>query len=280
VWENVASEHHLGELKEVTPVSGGDINEAYKLSVSSGKSYFVKCNSSRALPDLFEKEIEGLIAIKKTGICTPKVIGSGKVDQYIYLVLEYLSPDVHSSWKALAETISKLHTTNNNSFGWKENNYIGSLPQTNNRTESWAEFYLNQRLLPLLEIGRKEGKFSSPEGIYAEILGNRIESSFPSEKPCLLHGDLWSGNVHFSGGKAYLIDPAVYYGNREVDIAMTKLFGGFPNEFYQHYEELNALQEDWKERIECYQLYPLLVHAILFGGSYVNQCKQILKKWA
>lgn len=280
MWENIASQHHLGELKQVSPVSGGDINEAYKLSMSSGKTYFVKYNSSRSFPDLFKKEITGLLAIKKAGIKTPEVIGTGQIDQQVYLILEYLEPDIEANWHHLAESISKLHKTNNNSFGWEEDNYIGTLVQKNAWTENWAEFYLNQRLLPLLKKGLEEAKFDSVDLKNAEGLTNRIEMDFPKEKPCLIHGDLWSGNVHFSMGKSYLIDPAVYFGNREMDLAMTKLFGGFPSEFYHHYNSLFPLECEWEKRAEIHQLYPLLVHAILFGGGYVNQCKQILKKWA
>lgn len=165
-------------------------------------------------------------------------------------------------------------------FGWEEDNYIGLLPQSNHRHNTWAGFYFRERIEPLVRQLIDSGAFDVSVSRAAGGLYQRLEQVYPAEPPALLHGDLWSGNIMAlaSGGPAFF-DPAVYYGHREMDIAMTLLFGGFHQRFYDVYHEVYPLQPGWRERVELSQLYPLLVHACLFGGHYIRQSIQILQRW-
>jgi fructosamine-3-kinase len=170
-----------------------------------------------------------------------------------------------------------MHHCSHAYFGLEQNNFIGSLPQSNQPQNSWAAFYASERLQPLLKKCMDRGLLSNGMMKYSEHLMAKLPDIFPEEKPALLHGDLWGGNyLPGPGGVPYVFDPAVYYGNREMDLAMTRLFGGFDRKFYWHYEEYFPLAPGWQERISVCQLYPLLVHALLFGGGYVQQVRNTL----
>jgi len=162
-------------------------------------------------------------------------------------------------------------------YGWHEDNYIGSLVQQNTRHTTWEDFFINCRITPLVKLLYDAGIYSSKDLTLTDNFCKHGKDIFPKEKPCLLHGDLWSGNFMITNkGEPVLIDPAVYCGHREMDIGMTKLFGGFDNLFYQSYNEVYPLEHGWKERLAFAQLYPLLVHAVLFGGHYIEQTRTII----
>jgi protein-ribulosamine 3-kinase len=253
-------------------VSGGDINQAFCLHANSEK-YFLKVNSAASFPGMFEKEANGLKTLSEN--CSsqiPKVIKHGRVNDEQYLLLEWAergSPG-KNFWEDFGIALADMHKKPQACFGFEEDNFIGSLHQSNKKHDSWSKFYSGERILPLtVKLGFDKK--------LVENFCNKIENLFPKETPSLLHGDLWSGNfMCAANGKACIYDPAVYYGHREMDLGMTKLFGGFDKKFYEAYNSAYPLQKDWEKRIELTQLYPLLVHAALFGGGYVNQANQIL----
>ena len=166
-----------------------------------------------------------------------------------------------------------MHQQTHPKFGLEFDNYIGSLQQSNEQNKNWDDFFIQKRLQAQLSIGDFTANILSD----FDKLFQKIPNIFPAEKTALLHGDLWSGNFLAKGGDTpTLIDPAIYYGNREMDIAMSKLFGGFNSDFYFAYNESYPLENGWEERIQICNLYPLLVHVNLFGGGYINQVKNIL----
>ena len=181
----------------------------------------------------------------------------------------------------LGHQLAAMHKTSvGESFGWKQNNFIGSLPQSNKMNVSWVDFYVQERLLPQLKMARDKNLLNSNEIPSVEKLMKNCEAFFPVVKPSLLHGDLWNGNYLIrEDGIPFLIDPAVYIGHHEVDLAMTHLFGGFSPAFYSAYAEHIPKESFQKERNDIYQLYYLLVHLNLFGRSYYSAVKQVLKTY-
>lgn len=173
-----------------------------------------------------------------------------------------------------------MHKHTNAQFGFTADNYIGYLPQHNNYHNTWASFFVHNRLMPMVQMAFDKRLLTSFDAQLFERLYLNLYNLFDEEPPALLHGDLWSGNYLIGiDGKPYLIDPAVCYGNREFDIAMTTLFGGFTREFYNGYQEVYPLLTGWEHRLALWNLYPLLVHLNLFGGSYLGQVQSSLKKY-
>jgi fructosamine-3-kinase len=264
-------------------VHGGDINEAYIIKTSQGKM-FVKINDASAFPQMFLKEADGLNALRKaSSIKVPDVIKAGELKGQQFLVMECIETGKAGKnfFHQFGRQVAALHQNTNPVFGWHTDNYMGSLAQKNLFTDSWASFYTNCRLLPLTKILNDRGSFSLAEVKHTEILCGKLHQFFPPEKPALLHGDLWSGNFMVGADdKAAVYDPAVYYGHREMDIAMTRLFGGFSTAFYEAYNEVFPLENGWQQRMPLAQLYPLLVHAVLFGGGYVSNCRSVIMQWS
>jgi len=185
-------------------------------------------------------------------------------------ILQYLKVNIHSYDKRLTNT----------NFGLDYNNYIGSLHQQNNLHPTWVDFFINERLQPQIKLARDNNEIDSTTILKFENLYKKLDEVFPKEKPALLHGDLWSGNfMSDEKGESVIMDPTVYYGHREMDIAMAKLFGGFDAEFYSSYNEHYPLENGWEQRINVCNLYPLMVHVNLFGGGYLGQVKSILSKF-
>jgi len=264
------------------PVHGGDINRSYCLYTRDEK-YFLKLNDTKRYPGMFEKEARGLNSLRKnfTGRI-PQVIKSGGKQQQQYLLLEWLEPGKpkEDSWTKFGIALATMHQQVQPYFGWDEDNYIGSLPQCNSKHALWHLFYTECRIMPLTKILFDAGAFSKQDVAIAESFCKKMEDLFPFEPPGLLHGDLWSGNYMITAtGDAAIYDPAVYCGHREMDIGMTKLFGGFDQRFYHAYNEVYPLEKDWLQRLPLTQLYPLLVHAVLFGGHYTGKAREIMKQF-
>ena len=270
-------------------VHGGDINPSYCLYSADAK-YFLKVNDANRYPDMFEKELNGLQALanglptyeKLATLTVPRVIKSGVVQQEQYLLLEWIETGTPKKdfWEGFGECLALLHQKKQSYFGWVENNYIGSLHQYNTNHQSWHLFYTECRIMPLVEILFNMGAFSKHDVTIAESFCKQSDQIFPPEPPALLHGDLWSGNFMITAtGDAAIYDPAVYFGHREMDIGMTKLFGGFDNRFYDAYNEVYPLEKDWYKRLPLTQLYPLLVHAVLFGEHYIGSTREIIKQF-
>ncbi|WP_276367965.1 fructosamine kinase family protein [Chryseolinea sp. H1M3-3] len=261
-------------------ISGGCINEGGQLKTSLGK-FFLKWNNDKKFPGMFEAESRGLKLLRKQqAIKIPDVIGNGTRSPHQFLLLEFIEQktQIKNYSQHLGQRLAALHRCTAPSFGLDHNNYIGSLQQFNQFHSSWIDFFINQRLNIQLKFAIDNGRVS-PDWIQKfQSLYLKLPSLLPQEKPCLLHGDLWSGNlITDDKGEPCLIDPAVYYGNRESDLAMTKLFGGFDEEFYGSYDETFPLQSGYQKRADLYNLYPLLVHVNLFGGSYIHSVETILR---
>jgi len=278
ILKKIALKQNL-KLENAKSLQGGDINEVFLLECGSEK-YVIKINEASKYPNMFESEALGLKLLQVTNTFKiPKIIAAGVEGKTSYLLLEYISTGstYQVFWKDFAYCLVKLHQTTQNNFGLKHNNYIGSLQQINNIESSASDFYINQRLIPQFKIADEfDFKFSSLE----RFLKN-ISEEIPDEAPSLIHGDLWNGNYMVSNkGEPTLIDPAVAYAPREMDIAMMHLFGGFPQDVYSIYNEQFPLIENWKDRISLWQLYYLLVHLNLFGSSYLSQVKGIIKRYS
>jgi fructosamine-3-kinase len=262
------------------PVSGGDINRAYCLFTKNEK-YFLKINEANRFPAMFEKEANGLKTLhNQSHLIIPKAIALGNSEGLQFLLLEWMEKGKTAPgfWFQFGTSLAQLHKKPQAYFGFEEHNYIGSLLQKNNSADNWEDFYTNCRIIPLVKRLYNEESFSKSDIYCAESFCQQISSIFPNEPPALLHGDLWAGNyMVLKNGYATIYDPAVYYGHREMDIGMTKLFGGFSPDFYEAYHSNYPLECGWQQRIIYTQLYPLLVHAILFGGHYVSSAREILK---
>jgi fructosamine-3-kinase len=270
------------EIKKSNSISGGSINRAAKISTNRG-DLFLKWNNS-APDDFFEKEADGLKRLDSAGTALriPNVISSGnpKDGRPGYLLMEFIEEGRSGDSYEFGRNLSKMHQTNAEQFGLEVDNYIGSLPQSNSHHDNWINFFVQERINPQIQMAVDSGKLSS--GIFQnwERLSAKLDEIFPSVKPSLLHGDLWGGNYLFnSEGKAVLIDPAVYYGHPEMDLAFTKMFGGFSGDFYEGYESETPLMPGFSKRVPIYNLYPLLVHVNLFGGHYISQFNSILRKF-
>jgi fructosamine-3-kinase len=267
------------KVSESQRVFGGDINASALLRLENGKRYFIKWN--RQAPDhMFETEFKGLRLLNDAEhqLHVPEPI---KWDAE-WLVMELLQEGRSSTQSAehFGRELAALHKNTADTFGLEHDNFIGRLPQSNKRHRKWADFYLQERLLPLANRLHKKGQLSIQQLNQIEGLHSVIEDLYPNEAPALLHGDLWSGNYFYlNDGKAAIYDPAVYYGHREMDLAMSRLFGGFSPDFYRAYDEAYPIAEGFDDRLQLSQLYPVLVHACLFGGHYIQGSINILKQY-
>ncbi|HMP92552.1 MAG TPA: fructosamine kinase family protein [Phnomibacter sp.] len=264
-------------------VYGGDINACFKLQTTHG-SLFVKTNTQPKAVAMFNAEAHGL-----TSHCTafsehiPAVIGTGQVGQTAWLAMEWLQPGpaTPGALERLGIALAGMHRQVQPGFGYSMDNFIGSLPQQNVLCESWSAFYASYRILPLVKQLTDAGAFTRNDGAMAHRVCQRLTQWVPKEPPALLHGDLWAGNYMITAaGRPALYDPAVYWGHREMDIAMTRLFGGFGPSFYEAYQAAYPLQPGWQQRIPLMQWYPVLVHAVLFGGHYVRQAATMVAAFA
>ncbi len=275
--QHIASRNNI-QLTEFKSLSGGDINDVFLLKCHEG-NFVVKLNDISKFPRIFEVEAKGLQLLKKSdSFKIPNVIAEGVFQNASYLLLEFIAPGNVSNifWESFAEKLAKLHKTSNKQFGLDHTNYIGSLPQKNEYRSTASEFYISQRLEPQFKLALENGfSFKNLEGFY-----KNISREIPSEPPSLIHGDLWSGNYMVAKkDKAVLIDPAVAFAPREMDLAMMKLFGGFSEEVFSNYDSIFPLTNGWKERVPLWQLYYLLVHLNLFGSGYLHQVKGIMKRF-
>jgi fructosamine-3-kinase len=277
-FQYIAEENSF-EISDITELGGGDINEVFLITTASGEKIVVKLNNAENFPGMYEAEKTGLETLAKTQtVDIPKVLGLGNVGNKSYLLLEYKSTGKAGGdfWENFATRLAALHRNTSEKFGFSENNYIGSLPQQNTWMNGAAEFYISQRLEPQLKLA-KDQNFDL--GISDHFLRN-ISENIPDEPPALIHGDLWNGNLVITAeGNACLIDPAVAYAPREMDLAMMKLFGGFDPKIFRAYDEEFPLERGFEERIPLWQLYYLLVHLNIFGAGYKSRVANIVKRY-
>ncbi len=261
-------------------VSGGCINQGYAIE-GDNRSYFVKLNQASQI-EMFAAEALGLKQMYATKtIRIPQPICWGSTGSSAYIVMEWLDLSrggSNEAWQAMGQQLAQMHQVGKaDKFGWQRNNTIGSTPQINTWGENWAEFFAKHRIGYQLQLAnRRGGNFPKQERVIAavrECLANL------QPQPSLVHGDLWSGNAAVTNsGEPVILDPATYYGDREVDIAMTELFGGFPRAFYQGYDQEWPLDSGYPARKSLYNLYHVLNHFNLFGGSYGSQANRIIKE--
>jgi len=262
----------------IKPLSGGNISSAFFLETTA-KNLVLKTTTSTEFSSLFKKEEEGLIVIEKSKtIKVPKVIKTGVFNSSNFILLEHIETEeaTQNFWLKFGEQLASLHQNTAQQFGFNSPNYIGSLPQQNNYCTDVISFYSSQRLEPQFKIAALNGfTFKNKDRFIKEL-----ELLIPKEPPALIHGDLWNGNYLIGPNTTpYLIDPAISYCHREMDIAMMHLFGGFPSTLYTAYQYYFPLQEDWQKRLEIWQLYYLLVHLNIFGSSYYETTNTIIKKF-
>ncbi|MEQ8520214.1 MAG: fructosamine kinase family protein [Cytophagales bacterium] len=272
------------KLEDFKFSSGGCINKTGVLRTNIG-DYFVKWNSKKMYPKMFERELMGLnlLISAKHNLKVPKPILAGENKDHIFLILENIRP-AHRSlnfWENLGHGLAELHQNTNEKYGLDHNNYIGSLNQINSESSDWLEFYRKNRIEFTFKMAYDSGFFNKSDRIELDNMFRILNQICPENiRPSLIHGDLWSGNLMVdSEGMPCLIDPAVYYGFREIEIAFTELFGGFDSEFYDSYNEHWPLEEGYSERKDIWNLYPLLVHVNLFGHSYAAAVKSILTRF-
>ena len=282
-------------ITQTDRLSGGDINKAYALTLNTGDRIFMKANSKTNV-DFFTAESAGLSAIASTAtIATPEIICTGTDDDedvgYSFLLLKFIKSAKarNDYWEILGQELAALHKadtkalwpndTNCGAFGFFQDNFIGASQQVNTPCPSWISFFRDNRLAPQFKAA---DSYFSPEekNKISKLLDHLDNFLLEPSKPSLLHGDLWSGNVMCGPkGKAMLIDPAAYIGHAEADLAMTQLFGGFPQKFYDAYEQANPLEEGYENRRDLYNLYQLLNHLNLFGPTYLGPVLSIIDEY-
>ena len=267
------------QLENTLSIGGGCINQAYKL-VGKNKSYFVKLNTAVKV-EMFAVEALGLKQMYETQTITiPQPICWGVSQSNCYLVLEYydFGRGNQDSWRNMGRQLALMHDKGvSTRFGWQENNTIGSTPQINDWYDNWGDFFAQKRIGYQLQLARRNGgSFANSNEAIEKI---RDLLSFHCVTPALVHGDLWSGNLYYGKDKAFFIDPAIYFGDRCIELAFTHLFGGFGQSFYAAYNEVLPIPDYFLELKDLYNIYPLLVHARLFGAQYYQSALGNAKKY-
>ena len=285
MWSQIAQKisEATGEkftIEQRSSVSGGCINQGYAL-IGEGKTYFIKLNSA-SLAEMFVAEALGLKQMYATQtIRIPQPICWGAVNNSAYLVMEWLelgNRGNNASWEEMGRQLAAMHRfEESKQFGWEINNTIGSTPQVNTWTDSWSEFFAHHRIGFQLRLAkRRGGNFPETAKVIAAV--EELLRDYKPQ-PSLVHGDLWSGNAAVTeSGEPVILDPATYWGDREVDLAMTELFGGFPAAFYRGYNQAWPLDSGYEQRKDLYNLYHILNHFNLFGGGYGNQATRMIAK--
>lgn len=262
-----------------TAIGGGSINNTYRISFGN-QLFFCKVNSASKFPQLFSKEKNGLALIGKQDIIkVPSVVACFENNDKQVLLLEWIQEGERTEtfWKNFGEQLAALHQQTARQFGWTENNYMGSVPQSNTSHSAWATFFLEERLQPMVFNCFEKHQLTKTHLQQFENLYTKVEDLFENEKPSLVHGDLWSGNFMCNtNGEPVLIDPAVYYGHRSIDLAMTTLFSSFRQPFYEAYHYHFPLPSNYEEQWAVCNLYPLLIHLYLFGSGYLSQIERTL----
>lgn len=269
-------------IQGMRPLSGGDISAVY--AVNAGReTYLVKANRGANALAMFEAEQAGLHALARSGtLRIPRVRAREPYKGGAVLVMEFIASRSArpADMRELGRRLARLHLCSHERFGFPSDNFIGSLPQSNGWRADWPTFYARERLLPQLAMAVQNGRLPKAECPDEARLLRVCQSHFPAVSPALLHGDLWGGNFLIAeNGEPVLIDPAVYYGHGEVDLAMSRLFGGFTSDFYDAYHELHPPQPGADARRDLYQLYYLLVHLNLFGRGYYPGVSRILNRY-
>jgi protein-ribulosamine 3-kinase len=279
---------HISSIQFNT-VGGGSINETYQIIINKDQKFFCKINSASKYPFLFLKEKNGLEFLAKQNIIyIPKIIACEEKEEKQILILEWIEQGLRNEnfWKIFGEQLASLHKISwsdgdrNTMFGLNENNYMGALHQSNTPSKSWIEFFIDQRLEPQIKLALENSLLEISSVKLFSNLYKKLAEIFSEEPSSLLHGDLWSGNFLCSAfNQPVLIDPAAYFGNRNADLAMTTLFGGFDKSFYESYNYHFPFPVNYGQEWKICNLYPLLIHLNLFGKSYLAEIMQTVKRF-
>ncbi|OEE65701.1 hypothetical protein A1OO_07785 [Enterovibrio norvegicus FF-33] len=266
------------EVEEKMPIDGGDINECY--AISSGEiRFFVKINSRENLP-IYEAEAEGLRHLANSAeVSVPQVIYMGVIKEKAVLVLDYLpmKPLDDESAYLLGKDMALLHQWGEQlEYGFDIDNFIGTTEQRNSWHRKWANFFADHRIGWQLKLAEERGMSFGDVETIVEAVKDRLVGHQP--KASLLHGDLWKGNASATINGPVVFDPACYWGDREVDVATTQLFGGFPQDFYRGYNEVFPLDEGFEQRKDIYNLYHMINHCLMFGGHYLEETEALINK--
>ncbi len=275
--ERILIESGLNPDYQILASSSSDVTQMLTL-LTEKQSYFVKCSYDPSVEGMIEAEVDGLKALNSAGVRTPEFIKSGIADGWSWLLMEFIPVQTSNSEQQEegGRQTAILHQTASSHFGWKSDNFISILGQSNTLYKDWWEFYKAERLLVQLRLAGE--RIPSKLRKRIEYIISSGANVFPEEHPSLCHGDLWNGNMLYGrNGKTYMIDPAVYFGHREMDLGMTMLFGGFSKEFYSSYQNHFPLEQHWQKRVPITTLYPLLVHVNLFGASYLNRLEEAVE---
>lgn len=282
MWNQIAT--HISQVTGESftaghrrPVGGGSVNQAYALS-DGDRAYFVKLNDAVRV-GMFEAEALGLNQIWETRtIRVPKPICWGTAEGSSYIVLEWLDfgYGTHEAWQIMGQQLAAMHrVTSEQGFGWSQDNTIGFIPQKNPWTEDWVTFFRDHRIGFQLQLARKRGGHFPKQDELMQSIPELLGSH--TVEPSLVHGDLWSGNAAVTKrGDPVILDPATYFGDREVDLAMSELFGRFPQEFYKAYDEAYPIEPGYETRKTLYNLYHIINHFNQFGGGYESQANRMI----
>ncbi|MBY5920481.1 fructosamine kinase family protein [Ferrimonas balearica] len=266
------------KIVEKRRVSGGDIHQAFAIDDGHTR-LFVKINDKHQLP-LFEQEALALNRLAQgKEIRVPEVVHVGTTGEHAFLVLEYLELEsaTASQWFVFGQQLARMHRSQTQAeYGFDEDNFIGTTEQPNRWQRNWARFFAEQRIGWQLKLAEEKGFQLGDLNRWVDACATALQGHQPTAS--LLHGDLWRGNLGFYEGEPVLFDPASYYGDRETDLAMSELFSRFPGDFYKGYDAEWPLDPGYNQRRPIYQLYHLLNHLNLFGGSYLQQCQQQLRE--
>ena len=265
-----------------TPIGDGSINHTYHITAGK-ETFFCKINEAAAFPGMFEAEKKGLeLLAQLSEIRTPQVIATGVSGNSQVLILEWIEQGLQTEtfWTRFGEELAALHQIQGAQFGLAIDNYMGALPQSNQLTDNWIVFFIQQRLQPQVKMAINRQLLEPVHLNHFERLYQQLGNIFSQEPAVLLHGDLWSGNFLCDDtGKPVLIDPAVYYGHRNMDLAMTTLFGGFDGLFYDSYHYNFPLPANYQQQWAVCNLYPLLIHLNLFGKSYLADILHTIRRY-
>lgn len=271
-----------GDIR-LDPVGGGSINDTFRIHFAD-QILFCKVNSATKFPHLFLKEKKGLeILAQQSIINTPAVVDLFEANSNQFLLLQWVQEGERTEgfWECFGEQLAALHQISNKYHGLNEDNYMGSVPQQNTPHQTWCDFFAAERLSPMIKRCTDKGQLKKEQIALFDKVEKKLSTIFEEEPPSLLHGDLWSGNFMCNrASKPVLIDPAVYFGHRSVDLSMTTLFGGFHPSFYETYHFHFPLPVNHKEQWAVCNLYPLLIHLYLFGAGYLSQIERTLKQFA
>lgn len=283
-WEKVIGELLDEDIQSIQTLKQRGGQSVLRTQAGEQK-YIAKCARGTDDIRMLEGELHGLNTLAESDtVHIPRIISSAAPDSnYFLFVMECVEEGGGSKdkWEQFARELAELHRCSSKKYGLERDNYIGQMPQSNNRHTKWTTFYVEERLLPEMRWARERGLHDRKDEQMLKMLCRELPDICPEEPPALTHGDMWSGNILPSVDRQiYLIDPAVSYAHREMDIGMSLLFGGVPAAFYRAYHTSWPMEDDWEDRMDVYQLYYLLVHVNMFGRSYVGQVRKILSKYS